>query len=122
MRVQTCKYIFLMVLMSLVFSCSSKQSPINDLEQLCVDLEKHSRDFSENDWKEVQAKMEVIDDALSNYDYSASEKQYIDKLKGKYLGYLVKVKVLKTIKFIEELPSKIPSATQGFLEVLIDEN
>lgn len=71
-------------------SCSSKQSPVDDLEELSVELEEESEDYSESDWENVAAKYAKIEEDLQKYEYTDEELKAIGKLKAKCLKSIAK--------------------------------
>lgn len=55
-----CKISFLITVFSAVIfccSCSSKQSPINDLEDLAFELKENSEEYSQSDWEKGRSQV-----------------------------------------------------------------
>lgn len=77
------KFLMLTVFVAAVCSCSSKQDPIDDLQDLATELKDNFEDYSEEDWKEAQNKFVEIENKLSEYEYSDEELKEIGKLKAK---------------------------------------
>ncbi len=67
----------------MVVSCSDKQTPISQLEQLCQDLEQNAELYTEDDWKQVDETLDDIQQLLSKHrsEYSSEERDQIRSLK-----------------------------------------
>ena len=70
-------------MMAAVCSCSSKQDPIDDLEDLSNELKEDYKNFSSEDWEKAQEKFVEIENKLNEYEYSDEELKKIGKLKAK---------------------------------------
>ena len=77
------------ITLMLMLSCNSKQKPIDQLTDLTEDLKADSKDYTEQDWQEVDKRLEQINLELDKYQdqYTDAEKEHIGKLKGTCLWY-----------------------------------
>jgi len=71
-------------------SCSSKQSPVNDLERLSVKLEEEGENYTEEDWQRAAAKFALIEESLKKYEYTDEELVNIGRLKARCAKVLAK--------------------------------
>ena len=78
--------IFAMVLAS----CSSKQSPVNELKSLAKDLTENSTEYSSEDWENAITKYAEIEQELQQNTYSDEELKMIGKYKAQCLRAVAK--------------------------------
>lgn len=78
--------IFAMVLAS----CSSKQSPVNELKSLAKDLTENSAEYSSEDWENAINKYAKIEQELQQNTYSDEELKMIGKYKAQCLRAVAK--------------------------------
>ena len=87
-------YIFVIAICAAIFfiSCSSKQTTINELEDLVEELQAYSDEYTEEDWEAVCSQLEMIEEELQqNIDqYTDEELNEIGRLKGKWAGLITK--------------------------------
>ena len=68
------KIVLSLLTVSFLFvNCSSKQTPVNKLEDLAFELKENSAEFSESDWDKVIAKYAEIEESLQEYEYTDEE-------------------------------------------------
>lgn len=81
----------------LCYSCSSKQSPVNELEDLAYELSENADSYDADEWQEVIEKYQKIEEDLNNYEYTDEELKEIGRLKGKCFAAFTKssAKILK---------------------------
>ena len=53
---------------TLLCSCSSKQTPVDRLEDLVEELQSESEDYSPEDWEDFAQKYAKIEEDLQQYD------------------------------------------------------
>lgn len=83
-------YFLASVLVAMIFSsCSSKQDPINELEELAFELKENSEDYSQSDWEKIAVKYSEIEDQLQQYEYTDEELKQIGKLKAQCVRAIV---------------------------------
>lgn len=71
-------------------SCSSKQDPITDLEDLAFELKENSEDYSQSDWEKAAVKYSEIEEQMQQYEYSDEELKQIGKLKAQCFKAIAK--------------------------------
>lgn len=87
-----CKFSFLLTAFCAVIlccSCSSKQSPINDLEDLAFELKENSEGYSQSDWEKVAVRYSEIEEQMQQYEYTDEELKEIGKLKAQCFKAIV---------------------------------
>lgn len=79
------KLLSLVTLILLIFlcACSSKQDPVNKLEDLVEELQDESEDYSPKDWERLAQTYAEIEQDLQKYEYTDEELKEIGKLKAK---------------------------------------
>ena len=83
---------------TLFFSCSSKQTPVDRLEDLVEELQSESEDYTTEDWEDFAQKYAKIEEDLQQYDYTDEELKEIGKLKAKCFRAITKssAKIMKS--------------------------
>ena len=76
-------FIILVCLTALMFSCNSKQSPINELSDLAEEISENGNNYSDEDWEAAADQFEGITEELEGYNYSDEEQKEISKLKAR---------------------------------------
>lgn len=64
-------------------SCSSKQNPVDKLEDLVEDLQEESEEYSSKDWERLAQTYAEIEQDLQKYEYTDEKLKEIGKLKAK---------------------------------------
>ena len=77
------KLLMLAIMATIISSCSPKQDPINDLEDLATELKENFENFSKEDWENAQNEFVEIENKLNEYEYTDEELKKIGKLKAK---------------------------------------
>ncbi len=106
---------FLSCFVSAFFSsCSSKQTPINNLANFVEELQQNSEVYAEEDWKNAEQTYEEIEIDLERYhsEYSDEEIREIGRLKGQCAAIMTK-NVIKEFK--NDMKDAI-NETAGFVE------
>lgn len=104
--------------LALTTACDSKQTPINDLQDLCEDLQANSKDYTEDDWAALEESLTKINDDIERHrsEYTPDEIREIGRLQGKCAGYMTK-------EALRNLPGQINSAlkqVEGALDGMTD--
>lgn len=95
------KYCFCLLFCVLFFaSCENKQTPIRKLEKLDRTVQ-NSTSFTDQDWENVIAEYEQIEQELSLYDYTDEELRRIGQMKGRLLAKITKEYIDKTAKGLD---------------------
>ena len=61
------------ITLMLMLSCNTKQKPIDQLTDLAEDLKADSKDYTEQDWQEVDKRLEQINLELDKYQDQNTE-------------------------------------------------
>lgn len=97
-------------------SCSSKQGPINDLEDLAFELEENSEDYSQSDWEEAAIRYSEIEEQMEQYEYTDEELRQVGKLKAKCLKSIAK----SSGKILREQIHSVQMQLQGAFDEIED--
>ena len=73
----------LLTFATLLFSCSSKQTSINELSDLAEEISTNGNSYNDEDWEAAAEEFEGITEELEGYTYSAEEQKEIGKLKAR---------------------------------------
>ena len=108
---QTCIFLSMLLFTIVFLSCSmGKRSPIQQLEDLTVEIREHHDDYSMADWKRAYSQYEQIAAEMENYQYSKEEAEKIGKLEGECVGYFMK----SAAKSLDGLGSELKGFFEGF--------
>lgn len=102
----------------LTVSCNPKQGPIDDLKSICTELEQDSDEYTEEDWTNVEQKLEQIDNELGKYEYTEEEMAEIHKLQGKVVGLVTKKAMKSVQKGMDDAAKMFEGGMEGFMEGL----
>lgn len=110
------KYILLVLLTTGIFcltSCQSKSSRIDDLKEFVEDIQKDSKDYTQEQWEKANEKFSQLLEKINSYDdLSEEELKEVAKLQGQYAATVFK----NSGKAIMEQMEKAGIALDGFLE------
>ena len=110
------KYILLVLLTAGIFcltSCQSKCSRIDDLKEFVEDIQKDSKDYTQEQWEKANEKFSELLEKINSYDdLSEEELKEVAKLQGQYAATVFK----NSGKAIMEQMEKAGIALDGFLE------
>lgn len=110
------KYILLALLTAGIFyltSCQSKSSRIDDLKEFVEDIQKDSKDYTQEQWEKANEKFGQLLEKINSYDdLSEEELKEVAKLQGQYAATVFK----NSGKAIMEQMEKAGIALDGFLE------
>lgn len=110
------KYILLALLTAGIFyltSCQSKSSRIDDLKEFVEDIQKDSKDYTQEQWEKANEKFSQLLEKINSYDdLSEEELKEVAKLQGQYAATVFK----NSGKAIMEQMEKAGIALDGFLE------
>lgn len=110
------KYILLALLTAGIFcltSCQSKSSRIDDLKEFVEDIQKDSKDYTQEQWEKANEKFGQLLEKINSYDdLSEEELKEVAKLQGQYAATVFK----NSGKTIMEQMEKAGIALDGFLE------
>ena len=110
------KYILFALLTAGIFyltSCQSKPSRIDDLKEFVEDIQKDSKDYTQEQWEKANEKFGQLLEKINSYDdLSEEELKEVAKLQGQYAATVFK----NSGKAIMEQMEKAGIALDGFLE------
>ena len=104
----------------LCLSCSSKESPINDLEDLTIELKANSNNYTTEDWEEVGKKLNNIEEELQQNEYTDDELKHIGKLKAQCFKYFMKASSKEMIKQMHNLQMQMEGAKDEYDDAFED--
>ena len=110
------KYILLVLLTAGIFCLTSRQSKssrIDDLKEFVEDIQKDSKDYTQEQWEKANEKFGELLEKINSYDdLSEEELKEVAKLQGQYAATVFK----NSGKAIMEQMEKAGIALDGFLE------
>lgn len=112
------KHLILCGLMAvLVASCATKESTINQLEDLSIELRDNSRYYDTKDWKNAAEKFVKIRKKISKheFDYTPEEKAKIGQLEGDCARYMARGAKEGVFDKIHNIGNEIKGILQGIL-------
>ena len=89
---------------------------MDDLQDLCTELQENSNNYTEQDWDDAEKKYEEIDNELQQYEYSDEELKNIGRLKGKCATYFMKSYVKSVKDGIRKFSKEFEGAAEGIME------
>lgn len=127
MKTPSFRTFFVFVFLGLFFcmmSCTSKQSPINDLADLAERVQQNSSSFSEDDWRAVVEDIKDIEKEMEQYksEYTPEDAKEISRLKGIIYGCYTKSSVTSIRDGIERTIKEAEGLVDGFLKGITRED
>jgi DNA repair exonuclease SbcCD ATPase subunit len=107
-------YTIALIFILLLCSCSPKQSAINQLENLAIELEENCEDYSQEDWDSFADEFYEIEEDLEQYDYTDEELKEIGRLKAK----CIKAITISTSKLFKSKVHNFQKQFEGAIEEL----
>ncbi len=105
--------LFCMVL-GMTSSCTSgKYAAVDSLRNLTYELEDNSYYYDYRDWDRAKNKYNRINDRISRYQYTPSERTEIGELQGKCMGYFAKGTVNSITDGITGVINQVKGAIKG---------
>lgn len=103
-----------------ISSCDSKETPINELDDLTEEISENSKEYSDEDWEEAALQYQQIEADLEKYhsEYSDEELKEIGKKKGKCLAFFAKRSAKNLKDNMEDLMHEASGIIEGFTEGL----
>ena len=110
------------ITLMLMLSCNTKQKPIDQLTDLAEDLKADSKDYTEQDWQEVDKRLEQINLELDKYQdqYTDAEKEHIGKLKGTCLWYETQHSIKTLKQGMKDAAREAKGMIEGFTDAVSD--
>lgn len=119
--------VFALISVLMLTTCSSKQSPVDDLTELSYKLQEDSENYSSKDWESAITKYAQIEKDLQQYEYTDEELKEIGRLKAKCAKAMMKSsgKLLKSQFHILEMQlegasEELEGAFDEFIDVIKD--
>ena len=107
------------ILFGLLFlsSCKSREEQvINQLDDLSERVEKNSKKFDSDDWKNAIAEFEQIHNEMADCDFTKEELREIGRKEGKLAVILAKEGAKKVGSHLQEFMESIGSFSEGLKE------
>lgn len=80
--------ILIVVLFSIFFfSCQTKKGTIDDLRDLRTEVRVNGENFDDEDWEDFESRHIEVIERLEEYDLSAKEEQFVEKLENEIEAY-----------------------------------
>ena len=99
-------------------ACSqlTTQEVFADFEQLYCQTEAKCNEFSERDWAKYEQKRAKLENELSKFEYTNTEKITIGRLKVKHAGLTLQNKAQKAGQHIEAAANEVANAVKAINE------
>lgn len=99
-----------------MMSCNSKQTPIDELEELAEDVQQNASNYTEEDWQSTTKELELIESEIEQYknEYTDEELKEIGRLKGFYLAQLTKYSIKSFKNGLEDAIKEAEGVIEGF--------
>ena len=98
-------------------SCKSREEQvISQLDDLSERVEKDSKSFDSNDWKNAIAEFEQIHNEMADCDFTKEELREIGRKEGKLAVILAKEGAKKVGSHLQEFMESIGSFSEGLKE------
>lgn len=96
-----------------ISACQSKSSRIDDLKEFVENIQKDSKDYTQEQWEKANEKFGELLEKINSYDdLSEEELKEVAKLQGQYAATIFKYSGKAIMKEME----KAGIALDGFLE------
>lgn len=120
MKSSVFRSLFILYCMTIVISCHTKNTPIQDLTGLTEEVKSNYNDYSDEDWQAFAEEYQIIEQELEQYydQYSDEEKKEIGRLKGICLAYITKYSVKNFQKNMEDAFKEVEGIVEGFSDVI----
>lgn len=106
------KYFVLLFACMALISCHTKQSPVDDLRDLSVELQNNSENYDQDDWEKVARKYAKIEQELSQNDYTDEELKEIGRLKGKCVAAIARSSMKSFGNIMHSYSKQLEGATE----------
>lgn len=115
-------YSSIIILLTSLFisSCNSKETPINNLDDLTEEIAENNEEYSDADWQDAALQYEQIEADLEEHrsEYSDEELQEIGKKKGKCLVFFAKHASKDFKENMKDAVNEVAGILEGFTEGL----
>lgn len=120
---QTSIFCIVVLFISCMVSCKSKQTPINQLKDLVEDVRTNSQNYTDEDWHSFSEKYKLIEQQLNEYkdQYTDEEKNEIDRLKGVCLAYIAKYSIKSFGNQMYDAIKETKGLIEGFTDAFVNE-
>lgn len=107
---------------SLLFSCSSKEDSIRELETLSADMSLHSTYYTEDEWEEALDKYQKLTENLQGEELSPEQLQRLGKVKGEISGYIANQAAREAGAALRDVLNEAAGFVDGFVNTAIPES
>ncbi|MCR5361966.1 MAG: hypothetical protein K6E73_08150 [Bacteroidales bacterium] len=98
----------------------TKQDVMADFEQLYVKTESSHSDFDSKDWQKYEKKLDELEAELSKFDFTASERITLNRLRVKHATLKAESKVKQAGESIKEAASEVSDIVKDAAEDAAD--
>lgn len=98
----------------LAVSCGAN-TPVEELKDICTEVENNWEDYSEQDWIELQEKLDLIDQKLDKYECTDEEIREIGKVRGRIMKYQSQKAMEDVHKGMKDAANMLDGMLDGFL-------
>ena len=115
-----CGSIIILLTAFLIASCDSKETPVNELDDLTEEISENSKEYSDEDWEEATLQYQQIEADLEKHhsEYTDAELKEIGKKKGKCLAFFAKRSAKNLKENMEDMMHEASGLIEGFIEGL----
>lgn len=111
------------MVLGMTSSCTSgKYAAVDSLRNLSYELEDNSYYYDYRDWDRAKSKYNRINDRISCYQYTPSERTEIGELQGKCMGYFAKGTVSTITDGITGVINQVKGAVKGVKDAWNNKN
>lgn len=107
---------------SLLFSCSSKEDSIRELETLSTDMSLHSAYYTKDEWEEALDKYQKLTENLQGEELSPEQLQRLGKVKGEISGYIANQAAREAGAALRDVLNEAAGFVDGFVNTAIPES
>lgn len=106
------RLVLFFVLAIALVACTTKQTPVDDLQALATELTEHSENYTASDWQRVAEEYARIESELNENEYSDEELKEIGRLKGKCMKAIVNASAKLLKKKSHEFQQQLEGASE----------
>lgn len=116
------KIIQIMMVLLLVCSCSREESLLSDYRDLAKELKENSADYTEQDWENLAANYQKLEEKAERCKFSPDQKKELNKLRGQCVAYLFKAVTKQSAEKVIETINDMSDMVEGFNEALKEDD
>ena len=98
----------------LTVSCGAA-TPVEELKDICTKVEENWEDYTEQDWVDLQEKLDILDEKLTTYEGTAEEMKEIGRIRGRIIKYQTKKAMEGAHEKMKGAANMLDGMLDGFL-------